>query len=62
MAYNVITETPTFNCDYSHSMIHSAKGSFIWITPYATKKEADAAAGYIQRCGNIRAVTKVEKV
>ena len=39
------------------SLIHSEETSYIWITPYKTKKEANKAAAYLRKAST---ATKVE--
>lgn len=60
--YNVITETPAFLPDMSKGFIQNFHTAYMWITPFTTLEEAEKEADYIKRCGNPKAVVKVEKV
>lgn len=60
--YNVVTETPAFLPDMSYSFMKNVDTSYIWITPYKTRKEAEEAAAFIRKNGNHNATTVVEEV
>ena len=60
--FNVITETPAFLPDMSHSFMRNVHTHYIWITPYATLEEAEEAADHIRKNGTHNATTEIEEV